>query len=39
MPPAHIATGVPVELWCIVSIVLICAGIGAAMRMVSKWRK
>lgn len=35
------ATGmrVPVELWCIVAIVLMCAGIGAGMRMVSKWRR
>lgn len=30
---------VPVELWCIAGIVLICAGIGVAMRTMSKWRK
>jgi hypothetical protein len=31
--------GLPVELWCIVGILLICGGVGIAMRMVSKWLK
>lgn len=37
--PASTTMRVPVELWCIVAIVLMCAGIGAGMRMVSKWRR
>lgn len=37
-PDQH-RSGVPVELWCIIAILLMCAGIGVGMRMVSKWRK
>lgn len=37
--PATQGVRVPVELWCIVGILLMCAGIGIAMRMVSKWRR
>jgi hypothetical protein len=32
-------SGLPVEVWCVAGIVLMCAGIGAGMKMVSKWRK
>ena len=37
--PASTGMRMPVELWCIVGILLMCAGIGIAMRMVSKWRR
>ena len=38
-PEPAMGMRVPVELWCIVGILLMCAGVGAGMRMVSKWRR